>query len=264
MAVETKPQPLELVDEEEQQSAAPLWAAPEDGPYWDASPELPDGPPENIEPDPETGKSWLWRQPDVNGVFSAAVNKVAFYLGRWQARQKDVARIREHYAALREPFEAEAARLKEREEQAIKAHTQPLKWIRMCVSWLYQDFGDQIADAIGKKKRFPVGPGSVQLKEATERKLWHDVAALAWAQEHFAGDFAAQEKYLDNKPRIQKKPLKADVVWEGGKPFFNDEKSGQLVPMEIALSDGTQPPAMYIEPVPEEVIIIVDADTGTK
>jgi hypothetical protein len=262
MAVaETAPKRLDS----DEPTVAPEFAQPEDRPWWDSAEDLPDYvPEEQLEPDPETGKSWLWRK--VNGSFRGACDRMAMYLGRYAARQRDIERIRAHYAKLRRPFEHAVAQLNYREQEAVAAHEGPLEFIRKVSLWFFHDFGDDIVHATGKPGRpFPCGVASLKLKQASDRERWHDPAALAWAQEHFADDFAAQEKFLRVKAELQKTPLKKRVVWQGNKPFFSDSATGELVPMEIALVDGAQPtPAMYLEPVPAEVLITVDPTALTE
>lgn len=258
-ATETKPQRLDLAEDEQEPTAAPEFAKPEDRPWWDSGEDLPDElPEEQLEPDPETGKSWLWLK--VNGSFRGACDRMAMYLGRFAARQRDIERIRAHYAKLRRPFEHQVAQLNYREQEAVAAHEGPLGFIRKVGLWFFRDFGDDIVHATGKAtKAFPVGVGSLKYKPSEDRARWHDAAALAWVQEHFSDDFGALALYLRQKPEVVKTELKKRVVWQGGRPFFNDSETGELVPMQVALVDGGEPVwAMYEEPVPEEVIIKID------
>lgn len=258
-ATETKPKRLGIGEDQQEPTSAPGFAQPEDRPWWDEGEDLPDYmPADQLEPDPETGKSWLWRK--VNGSFRGACDRMAMYLGRYAARQRDIERIREHYAKLRRPFEHAVAQLNYREQEAVAAHEGPLEFIRKAALMFFTDFGDDIVHATGKAtKAFPVGIGSLKYKPADDRPRWHDPAAVAWVQEHFADDFGALALYLRQKPEVVKAELKKRVAWQGGKPFFNDPETGELVPMQVALVDGGEFTwAMYEEPVPAEVIIKID------
>lgn len=256
MAVaETAPKRLDS----DEPTVAPGFAQPEDRPWWDEDEDLPDYvPEEQLGPDQETGRSWLWRK--VNGSFRGACDRMAMYLGRYAARQRDIERIRAHYAKLRRPFEHAVAQLNYREQEAVAAHEGPLEFIRKAALMFYADFGEDIVHATGKAtKAFPVGVGSLKYKPAEDRARWHDPAAVAWVQEHFADDFGALALYLRQKPEVVKTELKKCVVWQGNAPFFKDEETGELTAMEVALVDDGQPvQAMYLEPVAAEVIIKID------